>query len=163
MRSIEWIVAPPLALGLEWTGDALTGITLDYAQGHVQNPSLTDVGQALALALGRYVHGLDPQWPDLDLDFDALPPFTGRVLRTLREQVGFGRTVSYGELAALAGNPNAARAVGRALARNPWPLVVPCHRVLGSDGSLTGFTNPSGLELKQNLLALEGARPRAAN
>jgi methylated-DNA-[protein]-cysteine S-methyltransferase len=66
-----------------------------------------------------------------------------------------GQTVSYGELAARAGNPKAARAVGTACARNPVPIVVPCHRVVGSSGSLVGYAG--GLERKERLLALEGA------
>jgi methylated-DNA-[protein]-cysteine S-methyltransferase len=78
-----------------------------------------------------------------------------QVLRVLRQEVGFGRVVSYGELAGLAGNERAARAVGGALARNLWPLLVPCHRVVGAGGALTGFTNPCGLEMKRYLLELE--------
>jgi methylated-DNA-[protein]-cysteine S-methyltransferase len=80
------------------------------------------------------------------------------VLRSLLENVPHGGTVSYGELGALAGHPGKARAVGQAMARNPWPLVVPCHRVLGAAGALTGYTNPHGLDLKSLLLRLEGAK-----
>jgi methylated-DNA-[protein]-cysteine S-methyltransferase len=64
--------------------------------------------------------------------------------------IGYGRTESYGELAARVGNPKASRAVGMANGRNPIPLVLPCHRVIGADGSLTGYGG--GLELKQRLL-----------
>jgi methylated-DNA-[protein]-cysteine S-methyltransferase len=69
--------------------------------------------------------------------------------------VGAGRTVTYAELAALAGSPGAVRAVGQALARNPCPLVVPCHRVVAAGGA-GGFTAPGGLETKRWLLGLEG-------
>lgn len=68
--------------------------------------------------------------------------------------VGFGVTVTYGELAAALGRPTAARAVGAAVGRNPVSIVVPCHRVVGADGSLTGFAG--GLDAKRTLLALEG-------
>ena len=70
--------------------------------------------------------------------------------------VPYGRTVSYGRLATLAGKPGAARAVGMACHRNPVGIVIPCHRVVGSDGSLTGFGG--GLEAKALLLRLEGFR-----
>ena len=164
MQTMEWIVTPPLALGLSWsdvpTPSTLARITLAYAGGHEQSPTLSPRAKAVEAALKRYVRGMEPGWPDpesdLGMDFASLPRFTALVLRTLKDEVGHGRTVTYGQLAAMAGRPGAARAVGQALARNPWPLVVPCHRVLGADGSLTGFTNPAGLNLKQDLLAMEG-------
>jgi methylated-DNA-[protein]-cysteine S-methyltransferase len=79
-------------------------------------------------------------------------PFQLAVLRALQE-VPYGETVSYGELALRIGRPNASRAVGAANARNPLPIVIPCHRVIGSDGSLVGFGG--GLEAKRKLLDLE--------
>jgi len=89
-----------------------------------------------------------------------VPPFTRQVLEALLARVGHGETVTYGELAALAGQPGKARAVGQAMARNPWPLIVPCHRVLGAGGCLTGYTNPHGLPLKELLLQMEGGPAR---
>jgi len=79
-------------------------------------------------------------------------PFQLSVLRALQE-VPYGETVSYGELARRIGKPKASRAVGAAIARNPLPIVIPCHRVIGSNGSLTGFGG--GLDIKQALLDLE--------
>ena len=79
-------------------------------------------------------------------------PFQLKVLKTL-QKVPYGKTVSYGELARRIGNPKASRAVGGANARNPLPIVIPCHRVIGSNGSLTGFGG--GLDIKQTLLDLE--------
>jgi methylated-DNA-[protein]-cysteine S-methyltransferase len=72
--------------------------------------------------------------------------------------IPFGRTISYAELAQRVGRPTATRAVGAANGRNPIPIVLPCHRVIGADGSLTGFGG--GLPTKQFLLRLEGALPR---
>ncbi|MDO9630512.1 MAG: MGMT family protein, partial [Humidesulfovibrio sp.] len=118
------------------------------------SPEARAVHQALALLAA----GQPAAFPPLPLCWEALPPFTADVLRTLYEQVPCGRTVTYGELAALAGHPGKARAVGQAMARNPWPLVVPCHRVLGAGGALTGYTNPHGLDLKALLLALESGQ-----
>ena len=83
-------------------------------------------------------------------------PFQERVWQALRG-IPYGRTISYGELARRVGQPTAARAVGAANGRNPLPVVVPCHRVIGASGQLTGFTG--GLTLKAGLLALEQARP----
>ncbi|HEV7518615.1 MAG TPA: MGMT family protein, partial [Thermoanaerobaculia bacterium] len=70
-------------------------------------------------------------------------------------RIPYGVTISYAELAARIGRPGASRAVGRANGTNPIPLVIPCHRVIGADGSLTGYGG--GMPLKRALLALEGA------
>ena len=91
---------------------------------------------------------------DLDLDVRAVPEFHKRVLAELAH-VGYGETTTYGALAAKSGNPRAARAVGTAMNRNPIPIVLPCHRVVGANGSLTGYGG--GLERKEHLLRLEGA------
>ncbi|MHC4067897.1 MAG: methylated-DNA--[protein]-cysteine S-methyltransferase, partial [Planctomycetota bacterium] len=68
-------------------------------------------------------------------------------------------TAAYADLARAAGSPNAGRAVGSAMANNPLPLIVPCHRVVRSDGTIGGFSSPQGLVLKRRLLRLEGAPP----
>ena len=83
--------------------------------------------------------------------------FQRRVWDELR-RIPYGRTISYRELAARIGRPAAVRAVGRANGTNPIPIVVPCHRVVGTDGSLTGYGG--GLETKRRLLELEGASIR---
>lgn len=91
-----------------------------------------------------------------DFDLALAPegtPFERSVWNELRK-IPFGETRSYGEIATALGRPGAARAVGRANGANPIPIVVPCHRVIGSDGSLTGFGG--GLETKSLLLELEG-------
>jgi methylated-DNA-[protein]-cysteine S-methyltransferase len=92
---------------------------------------------------------------DLSLDLRALPPFTVSVLRELA-RVPYGRTTTYGELAARVGRPRAARAVGTVMNRNRIPIVLPCHRVVGASGSLVGYAG--GLDRKISLLELEGAR-----
>ena len=88
----------------------------------------------------------------VDLD-GVTAPFRRRVLETLRDDVGYGETVAYGELAAMAGRPGAARAVGSAMATNPVPILIPCHRVVAADG-IGGYG--CGLDRKRTLLALEG-------
>ncbi|MGE0351581.1 methylated-DNA--[protein]-cysteine S-methyltransferase [Hydrogenophaga sp.] len=91
---------------------------------------------------------------DLPLDLGAGTAFQQRVWQALR-QIAPGGTTSYGALSARIGSPAAVRAVGAAVGRNPVSIVVPCHRVIGTDGSLTGYAG--GLERKTALLALEGA------
>jgi methylated-DNA-[protein]-cysteine S-methyltransferase len=83
--------------------------------------------------------------------------FPRAVYDVLRREVPFGETVSYGELAEMAGIPGAARAVGNAMSRNPVPIVVPCHRVVAAAGRIGGY-GPSGVGTKRFLLALEGVR-----
>jgi methylated-DNA-[protein]-cysteine S-methyltransferase len=90
---------------------------------------------------------------DVDVDTRPLPSFARRVLAELA-RVPFGETTTYGTLAARAGAPRAARAVGSVMNRNPIAIVLPCHRVVGADGSLTGYAG--GLDVKERLLRLEG-------
>ncbi len=80
------------------------------------------------------------------------------MLRELESGVPYGTVVGYGELAARVGRPEGAQAVGAAMGSNPLPVVVPCHRVVESDGGLGGFGG--GLETKRRLLALEGVLPQ---
>ena len=103
--------------------------------------------------LDEYFEGRRQEF-DLPVDLSALPAFQQSVLAELR-RVRYGQVDTYGGLAARIGKPKAARAVGGALNRNPVPIVVPCHRIVGADGSLTGYAG--GLERKRALLALEQA------
>lgn len=101
----------------------------------------------------------DPQdFSDLRYDFSRLPEFNRAVLRaTLR--VKSGQTATYGEIAtAIGDSPAASRAVGAALGANPWPLLIPCHRIIAANGRMTGFSGPGGISTKLRLLALEGAQ-----
>jgi methylated-DNA-[protein]-cysteine S-methyltransferase len=91
---------------------------------------------------------------DLPIDWALVPDFGRRVLRATAA-IPFGEVRTYGDVAAQAGNPKASRAAGRALGANPIPIVVPCHRVVGANGRLTGYTG--GLDRKVSLLELEGA------
>jgi methylated-DNA-[protein]-cysteine S-methyltransferase len=95
---------------------------------------------------------------DVPLDFDdGVPEFHRRVYDVART-IKPGRTLSYGEIASRVGEPDAARAVGQAMGRNPIPIIVPCHRVLAADGKTGGFSAPGGTSTKLRLLAIEGAR-----
>ena len=79
----------------------------------------------------------------------------GASILTACRDITFGQTISYRQLACKAGHPDAARAAGSVIAQNPIPLIIPCHRVLRSDGSMGGFSAPGGVTLKKRLLTLE--------
>ncbi|MDO9434640.1 methylated-DNA--[protein]-cysteine S-methyltransferase [Hydrogenophaga sp.] len=106
--------------------------------------------------LGAYFAGRRTAF-DLPLDLQGGTPFQQQVWQALLG-IAPGATTSYGSLSAAIGKPAAVRALGAAVGRNPVSIVVPCHRVLGADGSLTGYAG--GLERKTALLSLEGAAPR---
>jgi methylated-DNA-[protein]-cysteine S-methyltransferase len=102
--------------------------------------------------LQAYFRGEDVSFDDLLLDAHEGTPFLRRVWAATRA-IPRGQTRTYGQLARECGSPRSARAVGQAMARNPWPIVVPCHRVVGHDGRLTGFGG--GLDMKKRMLDLE--------
>ena len=108
------------------------------------------VGAVAAWAVG------EPPPRGIRLDLSGVSPFYRRVYGVLR-RIRRGRVLTYAEVARRAGSPGAHRSVGSALARNPLPLLVPCHRVVRSDGSLGGFSAPGGLVLKERMLRHEGA------
>jgi len=105
------------------------------------------------LELDEYFAGRRRRF-EIEPDVRTLPVYNRRVLAELA-RVEYGHTTTYGTLAAQSGNPRAARAVGTVMHRNPVPIVLPCHRVVGASGSLTGYGG--GLERKEWLLRLEGA------
>jgi len=92
--------------------------------------------------------------PDIPVVLDGVGGFSREVLTACRE-IKFGQRITYSGLAQKAGRPAASRAVGNVLAKNPLPLIIPCHRVLRTDGKLGGFSAPGGISFKKRLLALE--------
>lgn len=121
------------------------------------SPEVRRDDAALAMAhkeLRAYFAG-DLNRFSLSVDLRQVTPFTARVLRETRK-IRFGQVTSYGALATRIGSPNASRAVGGALGRNPVPIIIPCHRVIAQSGRLGGFTG--GLSTKRILLGLEGCR-----
>ena len=117
------------------------------------NPAAEAVADHAVTQLREYLDG-DRREFDFPLDWSLAGDGQRVVLETLRDIAPYGHVVTYGELARRSGCPGGARAVGQAMARNPLPLVVPCHRVVAADG-LGGYGG--GLPLKRRLLALEGA------
>jgi methylated-DNA-[protein]-cysteine S-methyltransferase len=104
--------------------------------------------------LANYFESGELTWSLDHLDWSGVSDFHREVL-TLCHAIPLGETLTYGQLAKLAGSPHAARAVGGAMARNRWPLIVPCHRVVGSSGKLTGYSGEGGLKTKHWLLEHE--------
>ena len=92
--------------------------------------------------------------PDIPVVLDGFGGFSREVLTACRE-IEFGQRITYAGLAQKAGRPAASRAVGNALAKNPLPLIIPCHRVLRTDGKMGGFSAPGGISFKKRLLTLE--------
>ena len=90
---------------------------------------------------------------DFPLDLNSMSPFGEKILMAC-SKVGYGETVSYGELALRAGSPGASRAVGTVMSKNPLPIVIPCHRVISASGNIGGYTG--GLHKKRLLMAIEG-------
>jgi len=103
-----------------------------------------------------FAAGQRTDFADVPLDLSRLTSFRRRVVEACRG-IPFGETATYSQLAVRAGSPQAARAVGTTMAQNWYPIVVPCHRVIGADGTLRGFSAPRGILLKQRLLKLERA------
>ncbi len=129
-------------------------IILQAAEGTV-GPRCDSCLRPLLERLRAFYEGTPTDFSSIPLDMEGRPPFFRRVWETLRASVPHGETITYGELARLVGRPRAARAVGQAMAANPYPPIVPCHRVLAHGGNLGGFGGRP--ELKRHLLALENS------
>ena len=105
--------------------------------------------------LQKYFEGEQIDFADTPVVLEGITPFRQKVL-TATQNLKYGDICSYGQLAAECGSPHAARAVGGALAANPVPIIIPCHRVVASSGRLTGFSAPGGILTKMALLRMEG-------
>jgi len=154
--------------GIAWSDRGVTGVQLPEAsddatiarlrrrhpRARASAPSadaLRAIDGMTALLRGERV-SLD----DVALDMDDVLKFHRRVFELART-IPAGETSTYGELAAKLGDPGSARAVGEALGRNPFPIVVPCHRVLAASGKLGGFSAHGGATTKRRMLIIEGA------
>jgi methylated-DNA-[protein]-cysteine S-methyltransferase len=159
--------------GIAWGSQGVLGVQLPEASErqlrvrlHRRFPSATETPPPLPLAVQSAIDGivglLDGKSSDLssvELDMEGVPEFHRRVYAVART-IPAGSTLSYGEIAACLGEPAwpAARDVGQALAQNPFPILVPCHRVLAANRKLGGFSARGGRTTKLRLLSIEAGR-----
>jgi methylated-DNA-[protein]-cysteine S-methyltransferase len=141
--------------GVQWSEHGLTGVSLldPGAPAHEDAPVWVQdaVSGIVALLAGEH-----RDLRAVALDEAAVDEFGRRVYAATRE-VGPGETATSGEIARAIGEPGAARAVGAALGANPFPIVVPCHRILAATGALHGFSAPGGIRTKRRMLEIERA------
>jgi len=126
-----------------------------YPDAHEATPS-DDVQRAID-GIVALLAGERRDLTAIALDFDGVPEFNRRVYDIART-IPPGETLTYGEIATKLGDRSVARDVGTALGQNPFPLIVPCHRVLAAGGKTGGFSAPGGVKTKLRLLSIEGAR-----
>ncbi|MQY31031.1 methylated-DNA--[protein]-cysteine S-methyltransferase [Nocardia aurantia] len=125
-----------------------------FARARLREAEPTDLARTVIEAVRRHLTGRFDDFRWIPLDHTGIPEFHRAVYRVTRS-IDPGHTLGYGQVAARAGRPHGAQAVGQAMGRNPIPLIVPCHRVLAADHALHGFSAPGGLETKQRLLEIE--------
>ncbi len=127
----------------------------DYLLAGIANPEFNKkLLPNLQKQIITYYQGQCVDFSKTPVDLSSLTPFTQKVLRACMK-IKYGHTNTYKQLAEQVGSPNSARAIGGVMARNPIPLIIPCHRVLSANGSLCGFSAPGGLETKKWMLSLE--------
>ena len=153
--------------GIAWNERGVAGLQLPEPAGTARGRLLARFPEAVegtpppevrtALeGVAALLAGGAPDLDSIELDWSAVAPFERAVYEATR-RIPRGETRSYGQIAAALGDPGAARAVGQALGRNPFPVIVPCHRVLAADGRPGGFSAPGGVATKLRMLAIEGA------
>jgi methylated-DNA-[protein]-cysteine S-methyltransferase len=153
-----WFATAIGTCGVQWSE---AGITRVHLPGADRRPPGGDAGapeavRAAIAGIGALLAGERHELTDVVLDERGVDPFRRAVFAATRA-IGPGATASYGEIARAIGAAGAARAVGAALGSNPFPIVVPCHRVLAADGALTGFSAPGGITTKRRMLEIERA------
>ncbi len=159
------------ACAIAWCERTITGIQLPESSprktivkllsrvGDVPKASPPQWVKKVIRQIQQHLRGKLFDFSQVAVALDTLPPFTRRVYQAAR-RISSGKIATYGQLAASSGSPGAARAVGNALAHNPFPLIVPCHRVLAANGQLGGFSAFGGLKTKALLLNIEGVKLR---
>jgi methylated-DNA-[protein]-cysteine S-methyltransferase len=153
-------ITPLGRCAIAWNDIGLTRFLLPDPQreaGHSEYTPPSWVNEIIE-RINRHLTGEMQDFADVRYDFSMVPEFVRNVLRATLS-IKPGHTATYGDLAQAIGEPPAAsRAVGSALGSNPWPLLIPCHRIIAATGKMTGFSGPGGVATKVKLLALEGAQ-----
>lgn len=146
---------------IAWNDAGLTRFLLPDPERHSVGDTESDPPpwvQEIIARVRRHLAGEPQDFSDVPFDFKRVPAFDQAVLRATLG-IKPGQTASYGDIAQAIGEPlGASRAVGSALGANPWPLLIPCHRIIAASGKMTGFSGPGGISTKIKLLALEGAQ-----
>ena len=153
--------------GIAWNGHGVIGLKLPDTResetrtklaaehdGVVEAVPPSEIARAIA-AIGALLGGEPDETASVPLDMSGISPFHRRVYEVVRA-IPAGASLSYGEVAAKAGSPGAARAVGQAMRRNPFALLVPCHRVFAAGGKIGGYSASGGIATKLRILSLEG-------
>ena len=156
MASFETVLG---RCGVSWSADGITGVELPSSRTRdvpAVDDRAPDFVRDAAEAMAAVLAGDRRDLRGVPLDERRIDPFRREVYAATRE-IAAGTTATYGQIAAAIGRPDGARDVGAALARNPYPIVVPCHRVVAANGALTGFSAPGGIATKRRMLQLEGA------
>jgi methylated-DNA-[protein]-cysteine S-methyltransferase len=154
--------------GLAWGPQGLIGLQLPEANEaltvqrltqHLDDPQKTSAPPQIHQVMDAVVsltEGANIDLSQVALDMTGISPYNRRLYEAIRA-IPPGATKTYGEIAADLGEPGAARAVGRAMGQNPWPIIVPCHRVVAANGKTGGFSAYGGVSTKLRLLAIEQA------
>jgi methylated-DNA-[protein]-cysteine S-methyltransferase len=154
-----------------WRQNQLAGLTFGFGSAQAALKQLgsgaappsqpTDIVRSTIARLQRYAEGEPDSFLDIPIELHGNTKFQRQVIYHCR-RIPAGETLTYGELAARAGSPKAARAVGQVMATNRIPIIIPCHRVVSAQGRLGGFSAPGGLNTKRRLLRLESvASPKS--
>lgn len=153
--------------GIAWDGDKIIATLLPDMTSEATGARLAErtgatMGKPTACvlrAIGSITALLEGKRTDLSFiacDYDQVGPFAEKVYTATRA-IPAGETLTYGEIASQLGDKSLSRRVGQTLGRNPFPIIVPCHRVMGANGRLTGFSAPGGIDTKLKLLEIEKA------
>ena len=166
MQGLALFDTPIGRCGISWSARGVSGLQFPGADAEatrselarrfpearsIEPPAFVTAAIAAIVAL---LEGADDDLTSIPLDPDHIPPFNQRVYDVTRA-IPPGETLTYGEIAAAIGEPGAARAIGRALGENPYPIIIPCHRVLAAGGKMGGFSGTGGIVTKRRILAIE--------
>ncbi len=158
--AIAWGADGIVAVSFPEESDAQTVARLTRQTARARDAKETDdVPAEIAAAIAgirALMEGKAERFTDVTLDMDGIGDFDREVYR-LTFAIAPGETRTYGDIARAMGDVSESRRVGQALGRNPIPIIVPCHRVVGAGGTMTGFSAPGGTEMKRRLLKIEGA------